>query len=122
MAKRISLSLHNHLPAFPPYSDSALFYILPLPRHTDRLGRPVVVLTLRQVLRDENGKMDDIKIWSWWALEMVRRTLRDWWTGTAWKDRESGRHKARGKGGEGCVMLVDAAGSSYRNLVSALPR
>lgn len=112
----MSLQLHDRLPSFPPYSDSSLFYILPLPRHTDLLGRPIVVLTLRQVLRDENGKLDDMKTWSWWALEMTRRTLHDWWGGRAWK--EKGEKRLRGRGGEGCVMLVDAAGSSYRNLVS----
>lgn len=116
VAKRVSLRLGDRLPSIPPYSDSSLFYILPLPRHTDRLGRPIVVLSLRQVLRDENGKMDDMKTWSWWALEMVRRTLHDYWAGGTW--REKGQKRARGYGGEGCVMLVDAAGSSYRNLVS----
>lgn len=110
------MGLHDPLPKFPPYSDSPLFYILPLPKHTDRLGRPVVVLTLRHVLRDENGKMDDMKQWSWWALEMVRRTLKDWWTSDVWN--EPGQRMPSGQGGEGCVMLVDAAGSSYRNLVS----
>ena len=111
------MGLQDPLPNFPPYSDSPLFYILPLPKYTDRLGRPVVVLTLKHVLRDENGKMDDMKQWSWWALEMVRRTLKDWWTTDTWKD-PAGKKVPTGHGGQGCVMLVDAAGSSYRNLVS----
>jgi len=55
--------------------------------------------------------MDDLKEWSWWALEMIRRTLRDYWAGDVWGAK-------RGKGGEGCVILVDAAGAGYRNLVS----
>jgi len=57
--------------------------------------------------------MDDLKEWSWWALEMVRRTLLDYWAGDVWGGK-------RGKGGEGCVILVDAAGAGYRNLVSRL--
>ena len=113
------MGLHEPLPSFPPYSNSSLFYILSLPKYTDRLGRPIIVLTLKHVLRDENGKMDDMKQWSWWALEMVRRTLKDWWASDSWA--ESGQERHRGRGGEGCVMLVDAAGSSYRNLVSTSP-
>jgi len=77
------------------------------------MGRPVVVFSLREVRRDGDGKMDDLKEWSWWALEMIRRTLRDYWAG----DVSGGK---RGKGGEGCVILVDAAGAGYRNLVSDL--
>lgn len=116
------MGLHRPIPAFPPYSDSSLFYILPLPEHTDRLGRPVIVLSLRHVRRDEHGKMDDMKQWSWWALELVRRTLHDYWSGQAWQ-RQPQKQKQKcmhgeGVGGEGCIMLVDASGSSYRNLVS----
>jgi hypothetical protein len=123
LAKRISLGLHRSIPSIPPYSDSALCYLLPLPSYTDRVGRPVVVLTLREVRRDGNGKLDDMKEWSWWALEMVRRSLKDYWAGDSWSDEGEGyRGKdeskgVRGQGGEGCVILVDAAGASYRNLV-----
>lgn len=74
------------------------------------MGRPIIVFSLREVRRDENGKMDGLKEWSWWALEMVRRALNDYWAGDL-----GGK---RGKGGEGCVILVDAAGAGYRNLVS----
>jgi hypothetical protein len=80
------------------------------------MDRPVVVFSLREVRRDGNGKMDDLKEWSWWALEMIRRCLKDYWAGDAWGDGKSGNGK-RGKGGEGCVILVDAAGAGYRNLV-----
>ena len=81
------------------------------------MGRPVVVFSLREVRRDENGKMDDLKDWSWWALEMIRRCSRDHWAG----DISEGKGVKRGKGGEGCVILVDAAGAGYRNLVSWIP-
>lgn len=76
-----------------------------------------MVLTLREVTRDENGKMGDLKEWTWWALEMVRRTLRDWWVEDVWPDEGRRCGKRRGSGGEGCVLLVDAAGAGYRNLV-----
>jgi hypothetical protein len=72
------------------------------------------------VRRDEHGKMDDLKEWSWWALEMMRRTLREYWAGDVWDDQK-GKGKRRGKGGEGCVILVDANGAGYRNLVRSLP-
>ena len=75
------------------------------------MGRPVVVFSLREVRRDGDGKMDDLKEWSWRALEMIRRALNDYWAGDVWGGK-------RGKGGEGCVILVDAAGAGYRNLVS----
>jgi hypothetical protein len=81
------------------------------------MGRPIIVFSLREVRRDGDGKMDDLKEWSWWALEMIRRVLRDYWAGDEWSGEKSGK---RGKGGEGCVILVDAAGAGYRNLVSHL--
>jgi hypothetical protein len=127
LAKRMTLALHRPIPSIPPYSDSALCYILPLPRYTDIMGRPVVVFSLREVRRDGNGKMDDLKEWSWWALEMIRRALRDYWAGDVWDEGgavvgggkgDTKRRGVRGKGGEGCVILVDAAGAGYRNLVS----
>ncbi|WWD22853.1 hypothetical protein CI109_107347 [Kwoniella shandongensis] len=121
--QRVSLSLHNPIPPFPPYSDSSLFYILPLPHHTDKLSRPIAVLTVREVARDEEGGLGDMKEWTWWALEMVRRTLRDWWVRGGWDDSRLGRKgHSRGEGGEGLVLLVDAAGAGYRNLeVELLP-
>jgi hypothetical protein len=76
-----------------------------------------VVLTLREVARDENGRMDDLKEWTWWALEMVRRTLRDWRAKDVWKEAKGGG----GSSGEGCILLVDTAGAGYRNLVSQGP-
>lgn len=78
------------------------------------------MLTLREVQRDEDGKMDDLKEWTWWALEMVRRTLRDWWTRDVWPlpKQERGKGQKRGVGGEGCVLMIDTAGAGYRNLVS----
>lgn len=123
----MALALHRPVPSIPPYSDSALCYILPLPRYTDKMGRPVVVFSLREVRRDGNGKMDDLKEWSWWALEMIRRALRDYWARDVWDERGGSlgggkgneeTRGVRGKGGEGCVILVDAAGAGYRNLVS----
>lgn len=74
---------------------------------TDRLGHPVAVLTLREVLRDEAGSLVDLKEWLWWALELVRRTLHDYWI-----------QERRGTGAEGAVLLVDASGAGYRNMVS----
>ncbi|ORY27316.1 hypothetical protein BCR39DRAFT_538312 [Naematelia encephala] len=124
IGERVNLSLHANIPSFPPYSESALFYILPLPKYVDRQNRPIVVLTLREVARDENGGLDDLKEWTWWALEMVRRMLVDWWINGVWDGAgEKGKpsHR-RGYGGEGCVLLIDAAGASYRNLeVEMLP-
>jgi len=43
---------------------------------------------------------------------MLRRCLRDYWEGEKWGRR------GKGYGGEGCVMIVDAAGAGYKNLVS----
>ncbi|OCF44295.1 hypothetical protein I317_01913 [Kwoniella heveanensis CBS 569] len=115
--RRAELSLHMPIPSFPPYTDSPLFYILPLPDHTDRLGRPVAVLTVKEVLRDEDGGLDDLKEWAWRALEMVRRTLRDYWKAGVWSKEER-----QGEGGEGMVLIVDAAGASCRNMeVELLP-
>lgn len=69
--------------------------------------------------------LDDIKEWIWWALEMSRRTAKDWWSRGMWDGGGvdgygRGKGKARGEGGEGIVLLVDAAGAGYRNLVSAI--
>ncbi|BEI81069.1 hypothetical protein CcaverHIS002_0202290 [Cutaneotrichosporon cavernicola] len=78
---------------------------------TDRLGHPVAVLTLREVVRDEAGSLTELKDWLWFALEMVRRVLADYWVA----------HK-RGTGAEGAVLLVDAKDAGYRNLeVELLP-
>lgn len=123
---RISLSLHSPIPLSSPYANSPLFYILPLPRFTTRSGQPIVIITLKYVQRDASGSLGEMKEWTWWALEVVRRVLKDWWiegqfechshvsTGENTADRSS----SRGYGGEGCVLLVDAAGAGYRNLVS----
>lgn len=77
LSTRLSLSLHSPIPSILPYSDSPLFYILPLPSHTDKLNRPIIVLTAREIVRDEQGMLDDIKEWIWWALEMSRRTAKE---------------------------------------------
>jgi len=65
--------------------------------------------------------MDDLKEWSCWALEMIRRALHDYWGGDTWDDDKGkssrGGGGKRGKGGEGCVIMVDANGAGYRNLV-----
>ena len=123
LRKRLSLGLHRSIPAFPPYSDSSLFYILPLPQYTDRVGRPIAVLTLKEVARDENGRLDDLKEWTWWAMETIRRVLQDWWVKGKFRDPTeevvTGRRGMRGYGGEGLILLVDVAGAGYRNLVSA---
>lgn len=125
LSTRLSLSLHDPIPSILPYSESPLFHILPLPSHTDKLNRPIVVLTVREVVRDEQGMLDDLKEWIWWALEMCRRTSKDWWSRGMWDGSGvdgygRGKGKARGEGGEGIVLLVDAAGAGYRNLVSAI--
>jgi len=44
---------------------------------------------------------------------MLRRCLLDYWEGDRW-----GR-KGKSYGGEGCVMIVDAAGAGYKNLVGS---
>lgn len=79
---------------------------MPLP-FTDRLGHPVAILSLREVIRDDDGSLAEIKDWTWWGLELVRRVIRDWWI--------DGR---RGTGSEGIVLLIDVKGAGYRNLVS----
>ncbi|WVR03273.1 hypothetical protein IAU60_000264 [Kwoniella sp. DSM 27419] len=115
LQQRIIQSLHQAIPSFPPYTSAALFHILPLPDHTDRLARPIAVLSVREVIRDEDGSLEDMKEWAWWALEMVRRTLRDYWVKRVWSRRV-------GEGGEGLVLIVDAAGAGYRNMeVELLP-
>lgn len=80
--------------------------MLPLSQ-TDQLGHPIAVLTLRDVARDEAGSLAELKDWVWFALEMVRRVLADYWI--------AHRH---GTGAEGAVLLVDARDCGYRNLVS----
>ncbi|WVW81458.1 hypothetical protein I302_103452 [Kwoniella bestiolae CBS 10118] len=119
LQQRITLSLHSPVPSFSPYTESPLFFILPLPDHTDRLGRPIAVLTVREVIRDADGKLDDLKAYAWWALEMVRRTLRDYWVKGIWtKDKKT----HLGEGGEGMCVVVDANGAGYRNMeVELLP-
>ncbi|KAK8844596.1 hypothetical protein IAR55_006443 [Kwoniella newhampshirensis] len=119
--QRIALALHNPIPSSSPYTDSSLFYILPLPHFTDRLSRPIGVLTVKEVARDAEGGLGEMKEWTWWALEMVRRVLRDWWVRGGW-ELSGKKGQARGEGGEGMVLVVDAAGAGYRNLeVELLP-
>ena len=112
--RRVDRGLHGPVPTSSPYAGSDLFYILPVPQFTDRLQRPIAVLSIREVVRDADGKFDDMKEWLWWALETTRRVLRDWWVRGVFP----GALAPIGKGGEGCVLLVDAAGGGYRNLVS----
>ena len=114
LQNRASHKLHQPLPSIPPYSSAPLFYVLPLPRFTDRLGRPIVVLTAKAVKRDAQGSMADLAQWIWWGAEMLRRTLRDHWVHGRWNEG-----KGKGQGGEGCVLIIDAGGSGYRNLVSS---
>jgi hypothetical protein len=86
----------------------------------------VVIITLREVRRDGGGGLGEMKEWTWWALEMVRRVLKGWWIDGNLQEDESvlregnSRSKGRGYGGEGCVLLIDAEGAGYRNLVSLL--
>ncbi|WWC67100.1 uncharacterized protein I206_101007 [Kwoniella pini CBS 10737] len=117
LQQRINLSLHQPIPPFPPYTESPLFFILPLPDHADHLGRPIAILTVKEVYRDNDGKLDDLKSYAWWALEMVRRTLRDYWVKDHWS-----KTKRLGSGGEGMCVVVDANGAGYRNMeVELLP-
>jgi hypothetical protein len=80
--------------------------MLPLSQ-TDKLGHPIAVLTIRDVVRDEAGSLTELKDWVWFGLEMVRRVLADYWV--------AHRH---GTGAEGAVLLIDAKDAGYRNLVS----
>ncbi|WRT63411.1 uncharacterized protein IL334_000316 [Kwoniella shivajii] len=119
LQQRRKLSLHSPIPTFPPYTETPLFFILPLPEHTDLLGRPIAVLTVREVVRDADGRLDDLKQYAWWALEMVRRVLRDYWVKGNWSPDKG---KGKGKGGEGLCLIVDANGAGYRNMeVELLP-
>ncbi|CAK9783135.1 hypothetical protein CC85DRAFT_284115 [Cutaneotrichosporon oleaginosum] len=96
--------------AIPPPPAPGLFAMLPLSQ-TDRLGHPVAVLTIRDVVRDEAGSLAELKDWVWFGLEMVRRVLADYWV--------AHRH---GTGAEGAVLLIDAKDAGYRNLeVEVLP-
>ncbi|KAL1408701.1 hypothetical protein Q8F55_005514 [Vanrija albida] len=94
-----------------PPPPSPLLSLLPLPKVVDRLGRPIAVLTLRDVVRDSSGSLSELKEWIWWGLELVRRALRDYWV-----------HGRRGNGAEGAVLLIDVSGAGYRNMeVELLP-
>ncbi|KAI9633146.1 uncharacterized protein MKK02DRAFT_18520 [Dioszegia hungarica] len=128
LTHRLSRSLHAAPPSSNPYSTSALFHILPLPNFATRKGQPVVLITLREVRRDAQGGLGEMKEWTWWALEMVRRVLKGWWVVGAFPDghephRDLKRSvEGRGYGGEGCVLVIDAEGAGYRNLeVELLP-
>lgn len=112
MNNRVSHSLHKPVPAIPPYSESPLFYALPPDRFTDKLGRPIAVVTIREVVRDENGKLGDLAEWVWWTSELMRRALRDYWVKGKWRAGELETY-----GGEGGVAIIDAAGAGYRNIV-----
>lgn len=98
LGRRISLGLHEPIPQT-PLAESPLFFYLPS-RFTDKPGRSLAVLSLREVKRDAEGSLEDLKEWVWWALEMGRRVLRD------------------RKSISGLVLLVDALGAGYRNIVS----
>lgn len=98
--------MHGSIPA-PP---TPLWTLLPYTGQkacVDHLGHPVVVLNLRDVARDDTGSLDELKDWTWWGLELVRRALKEYWV--------DGR---RGTGAEGAVLIIDAANAGYRNLVS----
>nr|ODN88967.1 hypothetical protein L203_02373 [Cryptococcus depauperatus CBS 7841] len=121
LASRLSVGLHRPIPSFPPYTDNGIFHILPLPKHTTLNNRPIAVLTPREVKRDEEGKLTDLKEYIWWGLEMCRRVARDWWCKGVWdgdKVPHDYQKQAKGEGGEGLVLLVDASGAGYRNLAS----
>jgi hypothetical protein len=70
------------------------------------------VVSIRDVVRGEDGTLDDLKTWLFWALETLRRTLQDYWSQRRWSGKE------HGQGGEGCIVIIDAAGAGYKNLVS----
>lgn len=106
LAARLNRGLHGSIPA-PP---TPLWTLLPYTGRkacVDHLGHPVVVLSLRDVARDDTGSLDELKDWTWWGLELVRRALKEYWV--------DGR---RGTGAEGAVLIIDAAHAGYRNLVS----
>lgn len=122
------------------------FAILPLPTFTHPSGEPIALITIREVTRDDHGSLDGLKEWVGWGMEMTRRVLRDQasggWPGDAdassanrpdagtedsrvWQGKKElpGRHDAQRLtyvgGGTGCVLVIDAAGAGYRNLVSS---
>lgn len=111
VCNRVARSLHLPVPSISPYMETPLFYMLPASRFTDRMGRPVAVLTVREVVRDENGKIADLERYTWWSLELLRRMLRDYWVKGKWSEG------GRGQGGEGCAVVIDAGGAGYRNIV-----
>lgn len=116
MPRRAERKLWQPIPSM-PYADSDLFYVLPLPQFTDRLGRPVAVLNVRSIVRNDSG-LDELKEWSWWAVEWVRRVMDEWWTQTSIREVGGAQPKQpRGQGGEGMTVIVNAKGGGYRNLV-----
>jgi hypothetical protein len=91
-----------------PSPPTNVLSVLP-PLITDRLGHPVALLTLREVVRDDDGSLSEVKDWTWWGLELVRRVIRDYWV-----------DGNRGVGAEGVVLVIDVAGAGYRNMVSRM--
>lgn len=78
-----------------------------------------MVITPRELRRDptvdREEELEEVTEWGWWMLEMIRRVLK----GLA----DSGdSYKAGGGidagGGTGCVLVIDAEGAGYKNLVS----
>jgi hypothetical protein len=130
VSQRVDLSLHLPIAATPPYATSSLFYFLPLPTYADVDHRPIAVLNISQVVRDQVGTLDGLREWAWWMAEYSRRVICEWEDAEVELDEEgrivnpwNGRvsHRKRengGRKGNGYTLFVDATGAGYRNLVS----
>ncbi|KAJ9125251.1 hypothetical protein QFC22_000206 [Naganishia vaughanmartiniae] len=93
-----------------------IFAILPPTSYTDRVGRPIAVLSLRHIKRNipaRNGEMgkEGIREFAWWIAELTRRVMRDWYTG----EFDAVLSKDDIAGG-GCVLVVDAKDAGIKNL------
>lgn len=118
LSHRISHALHLPIPALSAdayaSASSPPFYLLPLPAFTTRLGQPVAVISLRGVVRDETGSLGELKGWTWCALEMVRRTLRDWWGSSA--DADADADAGAGDGADAFDDVCNCAGCAGRDI------
>lgn len=118
----LHLALPPHLQSYIQRGPTPPIYtILPPTWYSDRVGRPVGVLTLRHVKRDvpsSNGEVgkDGIREFAWWIAELTRRMLRDWYEGEFQSDVGK---RAESIAGGGCVLVVDAKDAGMKNLVFA---
>ncbi|KAJ9127849.1 hypothetical protein QFC24_000133 [Naganishia onofrii] len=118
---RTSPPLHKPLPLYLQtyiYQEPTepIFTILPPTVYSDRVGRPIGVLSLRHIKRNipaRNGEMgkEGIREFAWWIAELTRRVMRDWYTGEF-----NAQPSKENIAGGGCVLVVDAKDAGIKNL------